>query len=195
MASEKLHREVVWNTAQSVDEAAGGRVLVSGETVAMDKELMEELGVSHVLRVGSFLDAHFADDFVYSEPIEVLDMPDVPIINHFDYGVSFVADALASDPTARVLVHCQHGQSRSVTLLAAFLMTKHGMEVEAALAAITRARPVAEPNEGFVLQLKLYAALGCTTDHPVGSPGAALLDVFYAGQGEFAYVPQWKRYT
>jgi len=53
-----------------------------------------------------------------------------------------------------VLVHCYAGQSRSSTLLAAYLVAERGMELGEALHKIQEARPSVCPNLGFILQLK-----------------------------------------
>lgn len=56
----------------------------------------------------------------------------------------------------RVLIHCHAGISRSVTIAAAYLMQKKRQDVEEALQLIKRARPIAQPNEGFLAQLQLW---------------------------------------
>ncbi len=55
----------------------------------------------------------------------------------------------------RVLVHCSQGVSRSVTLVIAYLMWRHGQCFEEAFAAVKAARGVANPNIGFVCQVRL----------------------------------------
>lgn len=45
-------------------------------------------------------------------------------------------------------VHCHSGQSRSVALVAAFLMLEQGATLKQALDAIREARPQASPNAG-----------------------------------------------
>jgi protein-tyrosine phosphatase len=52
-----------------------------------------------------------------------------------------------------VLVHCWAGVSRSCALVAAYLIRAQRLPVEAALARVRAARPLANPNLGFRLQL------------------------------------------
>lgn len=53
-----------------------------------------------------------------------------------------------------MLVHCSQGVSRSVTLVIAYLMWRNGQCFEEAFAAVKAARGVANPNIGFVCQVR-----------------------------------------
>ncbi|KYK69090.1 dual specificity phosphatase, catalytic domain-containing protein [Toxoplasma gondii TgCatPRC2] len=53
-----------------------------------------------------------------------------------------------------VLVHCEKGISRSVSLCAAYLIVYHGHTTMSALEAIRKYRPIARPNPGFFVQLQ-----------------------------------------
>jgi len=57
----------------------------------------------------------------------------------------------------RVLVHCFQGKSRSVTVVAGYLMMHHGYSFEDALDTIRKVRPCAQPNLGFAMQLRKLA--------------------------------------
>jgi dual specificity phosphatase 12 len=81
---------------------------------------------------------------------------------------AFIGGALASG--GRVLVHCVAGTSRSVAVVAAYLMAAHDMDSQGALALVRAAHPPAAPNPSFVRQLELYAAMG----RPVDVEGHAL---------------------
>jgi len=48
------------------------------------------------------------------------------------------------------------GKSRSATCVCAYLMKRHGISPNEALAQIRQARPLCEPNDGFMKQLELY---------------------------------------
>jgi dual specificity phosphatase 12 len=84
---------------------------------------------------------------------EVDDTTDAPIFKHFDKAHSIIRKALAEGN--RVLVHCAAGVSRSVTLVAAYLIIEKGMSADAALRLIRTGRKNANPNEGFRKQLAL----------------------------------------
>ncbi|NWW33010.1 DUS12 phosphatase, partial [Panurus biarmicus] len=56
------------------------------------------------------------------------------------------------------------GVSRSVAVVAAYLMKTQGLGWEEALAAVRAAKPDAQVNPGFQRQLELYEAMGCAVD-------------------------------
>ncbi|KII86714.1 hypothetical protein PLICRDRAFT_265916 [Plicaturopsis crispa FD-325 SS-3] len=67
---------------------------------------------------------------------------------------SKIIDAVAATPSGRVLVHCSAAVSRSPTIVTAYLVTKQGMPLKAALGLLVAARPAICPNPGFIAQLK-----------------------------------------
>lgn len=58
---------------------------------------------------------------------------------------------------AGVLVHCSEGKSRSVAVVAAFLVARRGLGAAEALAAVRAARPCAAPHPFFLATLEAYA--------------------------------------
>jgi len=78
----------------------------------------------------------------------------VPIRATVSRGVIFIREAVASNPNAKVLVHCKAGISRSSTVVAAYLMQEQRMSLRAGLALIIQKREQAYPNPGFLEQLK-----------------------------------------
>lgn len=59
-----------------------------------------------------------------------------------------------------VYIHCQAGVSRSVTFTVAYLMYRYGFNLKTALHAVSRKRVLAQPNDNFMEQLKLYEEMG-----------------------------------
>ena len=86
-------------------------------------------------------------------PLVIDDIPDEQIYSHFDFVHLIIRKALAEGK--RVLVHCSAGVSRSVTLVAAYLMMEKSIGVDAALSLIVKRREYANPNRGFIRQLRL----------------------------------------
>ena len=84
---------------------------------------------------------------------EVDDEPDAPLYKHFDAAHRIIRKALAEGN--RILVHCAAGVSRSVTLVAAYLIIEKGMSADDALRLISAHRTHANPNHGFRTQLRL----------------------------------------
>ena len=82
----------------------------------------------------------------------VVDEGDQDIAAHFERAIAFTEAALASG--GRVLFHCKHGQSRSPTVLASWLVAGRGHSVDTALRHLKACRPKVSPNSGFVGQLR-----------------------------------------
>ena len=58
-------------------------------------------------------------------------------------------------------MHCEAGQSRSVTVAAAWMIASNGASWLEACTAIKAARPVSKPNAAFLVQLKEYGWCRC----------------------------------
>ncbi|KAK0212756.1 hypothetical protein DFS33DRAFT_1377223 [Desarmillaria ectypa] len=82
------------------------------------------------------------------------DTEEADIMIHFLPSITFIQAEL--DKGRSVLVHCQAGMSRSVTLVAAYLMYTRHLTPEAALELIRKSRPNIDPNPGFLVQLDLF---------------------------------------
>jgi dual specificity phosphatase 12 len=85
--------------------------------------------------------------------LEIDDEPGAPIYSHFDHAHRIIRNALTKGN--RVLVHCAAGVSRSVSLVAAYLIIEKSMTADAALRLIRSNRVNANPNDGFRKQLAL----------------------------------------
>ncbi|PWY99261.1 hypothetical protein BCV70DRAFT_200843 [Testicularia cyperi] len=66
--------------------------------------------------------------------------------------------------TGTVLVHCQAGCSRSVAVVAAYLMSTRHITAHEAVEMIRLRRKDAQPNAGFMAQLELYHQVGFEID-------------------------------
>ena len=74
----------------------------------------------------------------------------------FDETNSFIENSLKENSDAKFLIHCFAGISRSSTVLSAYLMHSQRLTREQAIELIREFRPQANPNKGFVEQLKYY---------------------------------------
>eukprot|EP00922_Rhytidocystis_sp_ex-Travisia-forbesii_P047454 GHVS01070673.1.p1 GENE.GHVS01070673.1~~GHVS01070673.1.p1 ORF type:complete len:248 (+),score=51.57 GHVS01070673.1:30-773(+) len=61
-----------------------------------------------------------------------------------------------SKPEGKVLVHCYAGHSRSVSICMGYLMRRHHINYDEALAVVRMARAEATPNPGFAAQLRKW---------------------------------------
>ncbi|GBG32054.1 Dual specificity protein phosphatase [Hondaea fermentalgiana] len=85
---------------------------------------------------------------------EQLHLPLTPLAKFIPSAAFFIQDCL--DNGGRVMVHCRKGISRSVSIVAGYLMYERGANLVEALTLIRRRRKVADPNVWFVEDLKLY---------------------------------------
>ncbi|GAA5965403.1 hypothetical protein JCM3765_004886 [Sporobolomyces pararoseus] len=99
--------------------------------------------------------------------VAVDDTETTNIAEHFIPTANFIDRALKNGQG--VLVHCQAGVSRSTTLVAAYLMSKLGLNVEQAVDKIRSVRPQVEPTQFFLLQLEMFERCQCEWD-PVKWP-------------------------
>lgn len=77
------------------------------------------------------------------------------MLNLLETTHEFIDEAL-KQPGGAILIHCQAGVSRSVTLAASYLMRERRIGADEALEIVRSKRPAAKPISYFVEQLKLY---------------------------------------
>jgi protein-tyrosine phosphatase len=85
------------------------------------------------------------------------------LLGALEGALKFMGQAV--DSGGCVLVHCHNGVSRSVAVVAAFMCHRMHLNFEAALEALRMNVPAAQPNAGFVQQVKLFVEMGCQIDH------------------------------
>ncbi|KAI0642554.1 hypothetical protein C8Q79DRAFT_982660 [Trametes meyenii] len=86
--------------------------------------------------------------------INIDDTENSDILQHFVPAITFIQAEL--DKEHGILVHCQAGMSRSVSIVAAYLMVSQGSDPDGALDVIRKVRPEVQPNEGFMRQLEIF---------------------------------------
>lgn len=84
--------------------------------------------------------------------LNITDTPDEKINEHFGPCFDFIEQALMQGKT--VVVYC--GSSMSPTIVAAYLMRKHGLSTEHAINHVTNIRPIVNINENFKKRLRHY---------------------------------------
>ncbi|XAR54634.1 Phosphoprotein phosphatase [Bertholletia excelsa] len=120
---------------------------------ANNKTALKNLNITHILTVANSLPPAHPNDFTY-KLINIPDREDTNISLYFEEAFNFIDEAKTTGGGA--LVHCFVGRSRSVTIVVAYLMKKHGMSLSQALEHVRNKRPIASPNSGFMLQLQNF---------------------------------------
>jgi len=128
-------------------------------------------GVTHVVNCRAWTQAFMSQDLgverltfgrdrVVHAPMHDLGLPQHP--RRWAVAARFAADALDSDPEARVLIHCQQGRRRSA-MIAYSVLRLRGHTAEAATSLILRHRTQAELVPAYVRSVEKW--LG--SDHAV----------------------------
>lgn len=138
----------------------GNGLFISSQDVANDETLLENYKITHVLNVSGSPSVKFAGIF-YCD-IMLLDLPEQSLNEHFLPCFQFIENALK---TGRVLVHCNAGVSRSVSVVIAFLMKSRHLRFDEAFNVVKTARPSSKPNEGFTKQLIMYEKILTDDSH------------------------------
>ena len=84
--------------------------------------------------------------------LNILDEPDQDISQYFDLTYQIISKNLQENK--KVLVYCQMGKSRSVTIILNYLMTQENISYEMAFVKLLYVKSEIGPNKGFVKQLK-----------------------------------------
>lgn len=125
-------------------------------------ELLSELDITHILTVGSGMENCELPPEITRKQILVFDEPDQNLLQYFNETSDFIKECLENG--GRVLVHCMAGISRSATVVCAYLMKSCKLTAQEALAKISTARSIIDPNPGFREQLDLYEQIGYDVD-------------------------------
>ncbi|TFK23533.1 phosphatases II [Coprinopsis marcescibilis] len=146
----------------SITDVVDGQLYLGNLAAAKDPILLASLGITHILSVCPDYPSTGANHHV----IAVDDNEYEDILVHLGKACAFVQDAV--DANGRVLVHCVMGVSRSVTVVAAYLMKTRKMGVQEVLCLLKQRRPQVHPNYGFIKQLESFekCKYGPTPVHP-----------------------------
>eukprot|EP01061_Rhynchopus_euleeides_P019420 TRINITY_DN31893_c0_g1_i1.p1 TRINITY_DN31893_c0_g1~~TRINITY_DN31893_c0_g1_i1.p1 ORF type:complete len:240 (+),score=77.88 TRINITY_DN31893_c0_g1_i1:184-903(+) len=142
-------------------------LLLGGARDAERVDLMERHQVTHVVNLTPESKMQKAEGFCYLF-VEVGDHSDQPIHDHFESVIQFIEEARSRQ--GKVLVHCRHGVSRSATLVIAYLIKQLCIPLVLAKDVVKQARPMINPNLGFVDALINYqATLGIDVARPLST--------------------------
>lgn len=123
----------------------------SGRDAHSDTEL-RRYEITHILNAAGDFPSSRVDGIRAMRQLQLLDKADASLAPHLALAFEFI-DAALQQEDARVLVHCVVGRSRSVSIVLAYLITRHRLPLREALQQVRAARPTAEPNVGFMRQL------------------------------------------
>ncbi|CAI5445048.1 unnamed protein product [Caenorhabditis angaria] len=119
-----------------------------------NKEEIRKNGICRILAIHDRKEEH-RFDFLNYKFIKISDSADANISDVFGEAVQFIHEARIRDEP--VLVHCLMGQSRSATVICAYLATFYELDGPTCLQFVRKRRKQVNPNVGFIMQLNKYA--------------------------------------
>ena len=128
-------------------------IFLGNQNASHNKKHLLELGITHIIRVGKYLEDHYKDTFKYLS-IDILDTSEEKIYGYFHIVYKFIEECISTN--GKVFVHCYAGVSRSATLVCSYLMKKNQIDRRSALKMIAKEREIIDPNSGFIRQLDEY---------------------------------------
>lgn len=120
---------------------------LGNEDTALDKEILLDHGITHILAVGPFVQMPFEENFRYYN-IPVNDSPHQDISCYFKPVFEFINQAKTT------YIHCSAGISRSPTFAIAYIMIARKMTFDKAFNFVKERRSKIRPNDSFQRQLR-----------------------------------------
>lgn len=85
--------------------------------------------------------------------VKLADKPDEDLSRILETCTAFI-DSCRHYDKGKILIHCFQGKSRSVAVCCSYLMSRFHLSLDEAMLVIKDARPIADPNIGFIRQLR-----------------------------------------
>ena len=126
---------------------------MGSQAVASNKTTLERHGITYILNTANEIPNFFegTPGFFYKK-VALLDCPSQVIeVDMLRDVFTFIEDAKAKGH--KVLVHCRAGQSRSATVVIAYVMWSLRLPLTKAYAFVQEKRAAVSPNLGFIAQL------------------------------------------
>ncbi|KAI6661396.1 Dual specificity protein phosphatase 2 [Oopsacas minuta] len=129
-------------------------IYLGSEAHASDFDVLRENGIGFVLNVASCCKNYFEGGELVYKNLPVLDVCETNISEIFNEAFDFIETV--KQRNGKVLIHCQAGVSRSVTITTAYLMKTEKISMNDALKKVKETRKCAAPNFGFMVKLMEY---------------------------------------
>jgi protein-tyrosine phosphatase len=124
---------------------------------ARSKKLLLANKISHIIVAAYELDTPYAKNFIYLK-LNLMDLPHHPLLEELNKIIEFIENTLNCNSNNNILIHCAQGISRSAAIAIAYIMWKQKISYQAAYEQVLAIRPIIQPNEGFIKQLKQWHA-------------------------------------
>jgi dual specificity protein phosphatase 1B len=153
MENSNLRLQTTLSFYEDTPSQITSNLFIGNLSCSQNKDKLKLLGVTHILRVADRIKDSFPDDFIYLT-ISIPDRCESLLYPYFDVLFHFIESCIKNQD--KLMIHCAWGISRSVTLMASYIMRKMNIPYYLAIEFIRKQRPIASPNSGFVYQLREY---------------------------------------
>ena len=123
---------------------------------AYNREALHEHNIEIIISAFLGSTAKYPYDFNY-ERAKLRDVEDEDILSCLEKLLPIIHQTLLNGKG--VLCHCQHGKSRSVSIIAAYLIRYKNMTTDEALRFIKSKRTQINPNKGYIDQLIIFEGM------------------------------------
>jgi dual specificity phosphatase 12 len=134
---------------KSLPIAIDEHVYIGDEDSARDIEVLQGLGITHILIAGSYMRAYLTNMNYKQLPLE--DSLEQNLTNYLSDALAYIENA-----EGKVLVHCAAGISRSGSIIVAYLMKKNNTGFDTALSMARNKSSRIRPNPNFERQLRHF---------------------------------------
>lgn len=131
------------------------RLYLGSIGAALNVPELQSVAITHILCTATGVRSMHPDKFAY-KTLTVLDSQSESLIDHFADSIHWIECVLRENPRNKILVHCFAGRSRSVAIILAYLVYKLRISLSVALLHVRQFRASANPNIGFINQLKAF---------------------------------------
>lgn len=130
-------------------------VFMSSLAQSQDLENLKNIGITHVALVAAEIECPH-QHYLFHQKFNIEGHPGYDILKHLDEIIDYITERLKRGK--RVLILGNSGASRAVTVALAWVMHNDGMNFNKAWQHIQSLVPGANPNSGFINQLKKFEA-------------------------------------
>jgi len=151
-----------------IQKVIDGIFISDRETVVSEigRQQIGELNIRRVLTVSTFsINENLRLRGVDYRFLFMLDMHEQDILDSqiIEGALWLLEDSIRQG--LNIVVHCECGVSRAPTIIIAYLMRQFRWSVEEALGYLQNIRPIADPNDSFIRQLRIFGSLNYKSDN------------------------------
>lgn len=123
-----------------------------------NKKILKDLKITHIINVSRLMTNTFENDIsmnIIYYRIPIGDTLKEQIDKYFESTYVYINAVLQNTKDARILIHCQHGISRSASILISYLMKQNKCSLKDGLQFVKRRRSI-NPNKNFMQKLSKW---------------------------------------